>query len=386
MCDGGRITIMKMRKIISVAASAAIAAAAFTTASSAYITEPSMPNSSVVVTNQNWKLVINGSYNVDYTQVGSVQVVAKVTDYSAYTTDLTAGVYSGTETSFMDFQGFIALGANDWFQYSFTTLSDAAGDGSSNAAVSTSADGTVTFTADLLSKEITNEAAAWTAISIGEWGNTSTGYGLMVVSASLFDKSGNLIISFDGNGSCIADNVVVQTEAETTAPETTPETTTTTTAPETTTTTTTTTTAATTTTTTTTTTAAETTTTTTTTTEAETTTTTEEVTTSEETTVEESAEESAEETVEETTVEETKAEETTVEETTTTEAETAETTAAATESEETTQASTAQAAQPASHAHSSSQNGSLMIILIVAGVVILGAVVGIIIVLAKRRK
>ncbi len=383
MCYGGRITVMKMRRIISAAASAAIAAAAFTTASSAYINAPSMPNSSVVATNQNWKLVINGSYNVDYTQVGAIQVTAKVSNYDAYTRDLAAGVYGSTETAFMDFQGFIALGANDWFQYGFSTLANVAGDNSSEATVAAGSDGTVVFSADLLGKNITNEAAAWTAISIGEWGNTSSEYGLSVVSASLFDKSGNLIISFDGNGSCTADNVAAQTEAETTVPETTPETTTTTTVPETTTTTTTTTAAETTTTTTTT---VETTTTTTTTaTEAETTTTTEEVTTVEETTAED------------TETEETTTETAETEETTTTAAETEETTTAAAETEEatTTAAETAetagttaavQAAQPASHASSASQNSSLMIVLIVAGVVILGAIVGIIIVLAKRRK
>lgn len=382
MCYGGRITVMKMRRIISAAASAAIAAAAFTTASSAYINAPSMPNSSVVATNQNWKLVINGSYNVDYTQVGAIQVTAKVSNYDAYTRDLAAGVYGSTETAFMDFQGFIALGANDWFQYGFSTLANVAGDNSSEATVAAGSDGTVVFSADLLGKNITNEAAAWTAISIGEWGNTSSEYGLSVVSASLFDKSGNLIISFDGNGSCTADNVAAQTEAETTVPETTPETTTTTTVPETTTTTTTTTAAETTTTTTTT---VETTTTTTTATEAETTTTTEEVTTVEETTAED------------TETEETTTETAETEETTTTAAETEETTTAAAETEEatTTAAETAetagttaavQAAQPASHASSASQNSSLMIVLIVAGVVILGAIVGIIIVLAKRRK
>lgn len=376
---GGRISAMKMKRIILSAVSAAVAAAACTIASGAYISVPSSSNSGLVATNQSWKLVINGSYNVDYTKAGALQFVAKVSDIKAYEKDKTAGVYGDTEKAFADFSGCIALGANDWFQYDYSGIDGAAGDNVSAASVTLGDNGTVVFSADLHGKNITNEAQAWTAVSFSEWGNASADYSVAVVSATLYDLSGNVLISFDGNGNCLA-NAAAETQAETTVPETTPETTTTTTVPETTTTTTTTTTAATTTTTTTTTTAA-----TTTTTEA-TTTTTEAVTTTEEITTEETTEEAAEETTEE--AEEAVATEevttTTAAETTTTTTE-AETTAA-TEISEETAPTTAAPAAAAQSAGITSKSDSLMIVLIAAGVVIVGALVGFVIVAARRKK
>jgi|GEM_PF-3194446 len=361
---------MKMKKNILSAVSAVAAAAAFTTVSGAYVSIPASGNSGLVATNQNWKLVINGSYNVDYTKVGSLQFVTKVTDINAYEKDKAAGVYGDTEKAFAEFSGCVALGANDWFQYDYSSIGAASGD-SASAGVSPSSDGTVVFTANLTGQNVTNEAQAWTAISFSEWGNSSADYSVTVISATLYDKSGNLIISFDGNGNCIA-----TAPAETSAPETTPETTTTTTAPETTTTTTTTTTAA--------------TTPATTTTEATTVTTTEEVTT-EETTTEETSEETSEETEEaaeetEETAEEAEEAAATEEATTTAAA----VTTAATEAETTTTAAEttkeavqAVAAQPSSM---TSMSDSLMIVLIAAGVVIVGAIIGFIIVAAKRKK
>lgn len=375
---GGRISAMKMKRIILSAVSAAVAAAACTIASGAYISVPSSSNSGLVATNQSWKLVINGSYNVDYTKAGALQFVTKVSDIKAYEKDKAAGVYGDTEKAFADFSGCIALGANDWFQYDYSGIDGAAGDNVSAASVTLGDNGTVVFSADLHGKNITNEAQAWTAVSFSEWGNASADYSVAVVSATLYDLSGNVLISFDGNGNCLA-NAAAETQAETTVPETTPETTTTTTVPETTTTTTTTT-AATTTTTTTTTTAA-----TTTTTEA-TTTTTEAVTTTEEITTEETTEEAAEETTEE--AEEAVATEevttTTAAETTTTTTE-AETTAA-TEISEETAPTTAAPAAAAQSAGITSKSDSLMIVLIAAGVVIVGALVGFVIVAARRKK
>lgn len=373
---GGRISAMKMKRIILSAVSAAVAAAACTIASGAYISVPSSSNSGLVATNQSWKLVINGSYNVDYTKTGKLQFVTKVSDIKAYEKDKAAGVYGDTEKAFADFSGCIALGANDWFQYDYSGIDGAAGDNVSAASVTLGDNGTVVFSADLHGKNITNEAQAWTAVSFSEWGNASADYSVAVVSATLYDLSGNVLISFDGNGNCLA-NAAAETQAETTVPETTPETTTTTTVPETTTTTTTTTTAATTTTTTT---AA-----TTTTTEA-TTTTTEAVTTTEEITTEETTEEAAEETTEE--AEEAVATEevttTTAAETTTTTTE-AETTAA-TEISEETAPTTAAPAAAAQSAGITSKSDSLMIVLIAAGVVIVGALVGFVIVAARRKK
>lgn len=359
---------MKMKKIISSAVSAAVAAAAFTMASGAYVSVPVSGNSGLVATNQNWKLVISGSYNVDYTQVGSLQFVTKVSDMKAYESDAASGFYGDTEKTFTEFTGFIALGANEWFQYEYSGIGGAAGDNGSAASVTASGDGTVVFSADLLGKNITNEAKDWTAISFGEWGNSSPDYNISIVSASLFDKSGNLIISFDGSGNCIA-SAPAETETETTVPETTPETTTTAAAPETTTTTT----------------AADTTTTTTTT-EATTVTTTAEAgtTTSEETTTEETSEE-IEETTEE--VEEAAATEAAV--TTTVTAETTEdetTTAAAETTEEAAQATVSPAAVAAQPGGMTSKSDSLMIVLIAAGVVIVGVIIGFIIVAARRKK
>lgn len=377
---GGRISAMKMKKIISSAVSAAIAAAAFATAAGAYVSIPASGNSGLAATNQNWKLVINASYNVDYTKVGSLRFVTKVTDINSYKKDKTAGVYGDTEKAFADFSGCVALSANDWFQYDYSGIVGVAGDNVSAASITASDDGTIVFDADFTGKNITNDAHGWTAVSFSEWGNASSDYSITVISAALYDTNGDLIISFDGNGNCTA-NAAAQTEAETTAPETTVETTTTTTALETTTTTTTTTTAATTTTTTTT--AA-----TTTTTEA-TTTTTEAVTTTEEVTTEETTEETAEETTEEAEeavvteeVTTTTAAETTTTTTTTTEAETAAVTEA---SEETVQTTAAPAAAAQSSAMTS-KSDSLMIVLIAAGVVIVGALVGFVIVAAKRKK
>lgn len=378
---GGRISAMKMKKIISSAVSAAIAAAAFATAAGAYVSIPASGNSGLVATNQNWKLVINASYNVDYTKVGSLRFVTKVTDINSYKKDKTAGVYGDTEKAFADFSGCVALSANDWFQYDYSGIVGAAGDNVSAASITASDDGTIVFDADLTGKNITNDAQGWTAVSFSEWGNASSDYSITVISAVLYDTNGDLIISFDGNGNCTA-NAAAQTEAETTAPETTVETTTTTTVPETTTTTTTTTTAATTTTTTTTTAA------TTTTTEA-TTTTTEAVTTTEEVTTEETTEETAEEMTEE--AEEAVATEevttTTAAETTTTTTTTTETeTAAVTEASEETVQTTAAPAAAAQSSAMTSKSDSLMIVLITAGVVIVGALVGFVIVVAKRKK
>jgi len=378
---GGRISAMKMKKIISSAVSAAIAAAAFATASGAYVSIPASGNSGLVATNQNWKLVINASYNVDYTKVGSLRFVTKVTDINSYKKDKTAGVYGDTEKAFADFSGCVALGANDWFQYDYSGIVGVAGDNVSAASITASDDGTIVFDADFTGKNITNDAQGWTAVSFSEWGNASSDYSITVISATLYDTNGDLIISFDGNGNCTA-NAAVQTEAETTAPETTVETTTTTTAPETTTTTTTTTTAATTTTTTTTTAA-------TTTTAETTTTTTEAVTTTEEVTTEETTEETAEETTEEAEeaaateeVTTTTAAETTTTTTTTTEAETA----AVTEASEETAQTTAAPAAAAQSSAMTSKSDSLMIVLIAAGVVIVGALVGFVIVAVKRKK
>lgn len=374
---GGRISAMKMKKIISSAVSAAIAAAAFATAAGAYVSIPASGNSGLVATNQNWKLVINASYNVDYTKVGSLRFVTKVTDINSYKTDKTAGVYGDTEKVFADFSGCVALSANDWFQYDYSGIVGVAGDNVSAASITASDDGTIVFDADFTGKNITNDAQGWTAVSFSEWGNASSDYSITVISAALYDTNGDLIISFDGNGNCTA-NAAAQTEAETTAPETTVETTTTTTAPETTTTTTTTTTAATTTATTTTTAAM------TTTTEA-TTTTTEAVTTTEEITTEETAEETTEEAEEAVATEEvttTTAAETTTTTTTTTEAETA----AVTEASEETAHTTATPAAAAQSSAMTSKSDSLMIVLIAAGVVIVGALVGFIVVAARRKK
>ena len=210
---GGRISAMKMKKIILSAVSAAAAAAAFTAASGAYISVPSSGNSALVATNQNWKLVINGSYNVDYTKVGSLQFVTKISDIKAYEKDSASGVYGDTEKAFTQFTGFLALGANEWFQYDYTGIGGIAGDSSSAAGVAPSADGTVVFSANLLGKNITNEAKDWTAISFGEWGNSSSDYSITVLSATLFDTSGNVLISFDGSGNCLA-NAAAAAEAE----------------------------------------------------------------------------------------------------------------------------------------------------------------------------
>lgn len=367
---GGGISAMKMKKIISSAVSAAIAAAAFATASGAYVSIPASGNSGLVATNQNWKLVINASYNVDYTKVGSLRFVTKVTDINSYKKDKTAGVYGDTEKAFADFSGCVALGANDWFQYDYSSADGVAGDNVSAASVTASDDGTIVFDADFTGKNITNDAQGWTAVSFSEWGNASSDYSITVISATLYDTNGDLIISFDGNGNCTA-NAAAQTEAETTAPETTAETTTTTTVPETTTTTTTTTTAA------------------TTTTAEATTTTTEAVTTTEEVTTEETTEETAEETTEEAEeaiateeVTTTTAAETTTTTTTTTEAETA----AVTEASEETAQTTAAPAAAAQSSAMTSKSDSLMIVLIAAGVVIVGALVGFVIVAAKRKK
>lgn len=328
MCDGGRITVMKMRKIILSAASAAVSAAFLAASASAYITEPDSPEACVAPSNQSWKITINASYSVDYTSVGSIRFVTKVTDIDAYNSDVASGFYAGTETTVLELQGSIALGANDWFQYDFSSISKADGDSDSAARVTPYSDGTVELYGDLSGKEITNEAQAWTTMSINEWGNTSSEYSLTLLSAELFDTNGEFIIGFDANGRALDSSVAITADEAEEPAETEEET---------------------------------------------------------EEPVEDETEEieETEEVVEETAAEE----EEPVEETTATTEKADETTAAADEPEETTQAQNeTPAAQPTAHASSASQNGSLMVILIAAGVVILGAIIGIVVVLAKRRK
>lgn len=327
MSDGGRITVMKMRKTILSAASAVISTALLAASASAYITAPDSPESCVAYANQSWKITVNASYNVDYTTVGAIRFVTRVTDLDAYNADVESGFYAGTETSVLELQGAIALGANDWFQFDFSSIAPNAGDNDATASVTPYSDGTVELYGDLSGKNITNEAQAWTTMSINEWGNTSSEYSLTLLSAELFDKNGEFIVGFDANGKPLDASVTIQADEAAEEPE--------------------------------------------------------------ETTVDE--EEAVEETVaeEEEVVEETAAEgEEAAQETTTTTATT--TTAAETEEPaETTAAEATQSAQvasPVSRADSTSQNSSLMVILIVAGVVILGAIVGIIIVLARRKK
>lgn len=317
---------MKMRKTILSAASAVISTALLAASASAYITAPDSPESCVAYANQSWKITVNASYNVDYTAVGAIRFVTKVTDLDAYNADVESGFYAGTETSVLELQGAIALGANDWFQFDFSSIAPNAGDNDATASVTPYSDGTVVLYGDLSGKNITNEAQAWTTMSINEWGNTSSEYSLTLLSAELFDKNGEFIVGFDANGKPLDASVTVQVDEAAEVPE---------------------------------------------------------ETTADEEAVEETVAEE-EEVVEETAAEEEEA----AQETTTTTATTT-TAAEAEEPAETTAAETtrsAQVASPVSRADSTSQNGSLMVILIVAGVVTLGAIVGIIIVLARRKK
>lgn len=327
MSDGGRITAMKMKKFVLSAASAAISTALLAASASAYITAPDSPESCVAVANQSWKITVNASYNVDYTTVGAIRFVTKVTDIDAYNADVESGFYAGTETTVLELQGSIALGANDWFQFDFSSIAPSAGDNDAAASVTPYSDGTVEFFGDLSGKTITNEAQAWTTMSINEWGNTSSNYSLTILSAELFDKNGEFIVGFDANGKPLDASVTIEAEEPSEVPK--------------------------------------------------------DTTATEEEPVEETTAE--EEVAEDTTTEEEAVEETTTTTTASEPEEVVETTAAEQNDSTTQAAQTTATAQHASHA-STSQDSSLMVILIVAGVVILVAIVGIIVVLAKRRK
>ena len=358
---------MKLNKIGAAALTAVFAAAALTSTASAYIAIPAEKASLLDASSTNWGMAISSSYDIDYTSVYQIQVVAKVTNEEQYLADKAAGFYSDGETAFSDFAGQIAFGGSEWLSFGFTGLDEKSGD-SANAGITPMGDATYLFYADFGSDGINNTAAR-SAVNFGEWGNSSPDYQLQVLSYTLIDTDGTAILAYDGSGNVtVTPPTIVTTVETTTAPE---ETTTTTTTAETTTTTTTTT--------------AETTTTTaeTTTTTEETTTTPEETTTTtEETTLAETGDEAAEETeAEETT---TTAATTTTSQTTTAEITTSEETTTTTAA--TTAANVEQAVGSTGSVDFSQRNSQLMVFLIIAGVVILAAIVGFIIIAVKRKR
>lgn len=342
---------MKLNKIIAGGFSAAIASAVLATSASAYIAVPSDKVSLLNTSNKSWGMTINSSYDIDYSEVSSIQVLVQLSDESAYLADKEAGYYSDGETAFTDFQGQLAFGGSEWLSFGFTGLTDAAGD-SANSAVSALGDGLFSFTANFGADGINNTAKRC-AVQFDEWGNTSTDYELEVLSISFYTAEGDCVLSYDEKGQAVIEPAIAETTtaAETTVAETTTEATTTTT-------------------------------------EA-TTTTTEATTTAEETTV--APETETETSAEDTSAEETEASEETEETTTTTTA--AVTTTEATTSEETetttaaaTTANVQQAVGNASSTDFTARNNQLMIIAIAAAAVILIAIIGFIVVAARKRK
>ena len=339
---------MKLNKVIAAALSGAVAAAALTTTASAYITVPSDAASLLTVNSQSWSKMISSSYDIDYSKLGQIQAVITLTDPAQYEADKASGFYSDGVTTFVEFSGNIAFGSSaEWIAYGFDSLADITGD-SDTATITGLGDGSYILTASIPAES----AAAVTgrcSVTFAEWGNTSPDYSLTLNSFSLIGTDGTTILTYNGSGNATVEPAAVETTAATEAPvETTAETTTTTEA--------------------------------TTTTAEETTTTTEETTTVPEETSEET-EEAAEETTTTTT---TAATTTTTKAATTTEAETtiAETTTAA-------PVATTAAVQQAVASDSdnfASRNSSLMIFAIVAGVVILAAIIGFILISVKKKK
>ncbi len=347
---------MKLNKIGAAVVTGVFAAAALTSTASAYIAIPANKVSLLDVNTGNWGMAISSSYDIEYTDVCQIQVVAKVTDEEQYLADKESGFYSDGETAFSDFTGQIAFGGSEWLSFGFTGLDEKVGD-SANASVTPMGDATYLFTADFGIGGIKNTAAR-SAVNFGEWGNYSPDYSLQVLSYTLYDIDGNAILAYDGSGNVTVTPPLIETTAATTtaAPETTTTEATTTTVATTTTEATTTTTEA-------------------------TTTTTEETTTAAPETEAETSEEAAE--TEETT---TTAATTTTTATTTTEATTSEETAETTTAAATTTAAIEQAVGSTSTADFSARNSQLMVFAIVAGVIIVAVIVAFVIIGIKRNK
>ncbi|MBQ8841931.1 MAG: hypothetical protein IJZ65_04790 [Ruminiclostridium sp.] len=346
---------MKFRKIGAVAASAVITASALATSASAVLVAPNEDNVFLTVTNERWSMSIPSKYDIDYSKVYQLYALVSITNEEAYLADKESGFYSDGETEFVDFQGAIAVGGFGWHQFDYSSLEEAAGSPQPNADTAGTANvrnlggGRYSFSATFDDVKI-NDANQIYTINFNEWGNKSSDYALEVIEMSLIGTDGSTIISYNSVGDMIVAPPIVETttEAVTEPPvETTVETTTTTVA---------------------------------TTTEA-TTTTTEETTTTTTTTEAETAAEETEAS------EETEA---TEEVTTTTTAAATTTTAEVTTSEEkTTAATTTAAVQQAvggAGADFSERNNQLMGFAIGAGVVILIAVVGFIVVSLKKKK
>lgn len=343
---------MKLNKIGAALLTAFFAATALTSTASAYLDIPSDKVSLLDSSSQNWSMAISSSFDMDYKSVSHIEVIAKLTDEEQYLADKESGFYSDGETEFVDFAGQIGFGGSEWLSFGFTGLEAATGD-SANATVTPLGDSKFSFVADFGINGINNTAAR-SAVNFGEWGCSSPDYSLKILSYTIYDIDGNALLAYDGSGNVTVTPPLIETTAATTtaAPETTTEATTTTVA-------------------------------TTTTTEATTTTTEATTTTTEETTTAETEAETSEDAAE---TEETTTTTTTAATTTTAEITTSEETTAATTTAATTTAAVEQAVGGQSSADFSARNSQLMIFAIAAGVIILAAIVGFIIIAVKKKR
>lgn len=187
---------MKSRKI-GAAFSALTAAACFTATASAYLEVPSETTSFLTATADNWRLSISSSYGVDYTRLDTIRAVVEVTDAQAYETDKENGLYSDGETAFADFTGAMSFGGAEWLQFNVESLSDCdAGD--ETAEVRALSDGTYLITAYL--PEGTEPSPLLSSISLAEWGNRSSDYSLRIRSFGLYAEDLEPIVVFDASG------------------------------------------------------------------------------------------------------------------------------------------------------------------------------------------
>lgn len=200
---------MKKARTILSAAAALAGSVILTAPSSAFLTTYSGGSQNLVSNNGTWKVTFDLDHNDDIAKTSKMYFVVSLSDQAKYDEEKKSGNYiTETEASeeeeapaptpFADYQGQIGISAEEWADYTFTSLDNSEAS-AANVGVKKADGGKYVLTVDVKAKNI-KFTDYGTSVTLGEWGNSSPNYTLNVDGLYLYSDDGDVIVYYDSLG------------------------------------------------------------------------------------------------------------------------------------------------------------------------------------------